>query len=218
MSARGGPLGIGPPHPRAVKLCKRLAARAAKIVESVTVGTGLGSDGDSYFQPYYVVACANSKPPKRIDEDKLMADTLAQMGNVVIPVSLKLAPSKSVTALETAIRAELTANLELNPEQLASRLRVKGFKAEDVQPLMGDQFYVARREAMYERILRETSAEKLSAQQLEERILPTTDKTLNSPIRRLLTEQFDRVNALRVVEKFALPLPKTGPRALATGA
>src|SRR4051794_40339204 len=46
-----------------------------------------------------------------IDEDRAMADALGRMGNVVIPVSLKLAPTRSVTAIETALRGELTANL-----------------------------------------------------------------------------------------------------------
>jgi serine phosphatase RsbU (regulator of sigma subunit)/CHASE2 domain-containing sensor protein len=151
-----------------------------------------------------------------IDEDRAMSETLARMGNVVIPVSLKLAPSKSVTALESAVRAELTANLEITQEQLTSRLRVRGFPSDQVQQSVAEQYYPARRQAMYDRILLELKSEDLTWPELFKRLLPTTDFELKSPLKRTLEEQYKRVQAWQQLQRFTLPMEKGMPAPLAT--
>lgn len=152
---------------------------------------------------------------KSVNDDDAMATALSHL-NVTIPVSVQLAPPKSVSTLDSAIVAELTANLELTPEQLSSRLRTRGFASEEVSAAISASFLPARREAMFQRISHELDGETYSIQQLQDRLLPDTDKTIHSPLRKLLEEQFDHVAAVKEASRFGLPNSLALPNMLVT--
>src|SRR5262249_33288370 len=75
----------------------------------------------------------------------------------------------------------------------------------------------ARREAMFERIVKETKDRALSKDQLRERILPHTDYHVGGSILlRLLQEQYDRLQAIRALRRFARSVPPDLPPLLST--
>ncbi len=152
---------------------------------------------------------------KLFNDDDAMATALSHL-NVTIPVSVQLAPPKSVSTLDTAIVAEMTADLELTPEQLSSRLRTRGFGSEEVKAAVAAGFLAARREAMFQRISLELSGDTRSIAQLEDRLLPNTDKTIKSPLQHLLEEQFDHVAAVKEASRFGLPNSLSLPNMLVT--
>jgi CHASE2 domain-containing sensor protein len=160
---------------------------------------------------------------KEIDEDKEMAQSLHRAGNVVIPLSLKPAESHSLTKIETALQAELTANLELKPEQLASRLKVLGYSSEAVSKAIADQYFPARRQAMYDRILTETATGPLKLDELLPRLLPDearqiqeSNGNVHSPLTRLLEDENQQVLSWHEVERFAIPRQPDSPPPLET--
>ena len=153
-----------------------------------------------------------------------MADALAQMGNVIIPVSLKPTPSRPLDAIGTALQAELMSNLELTDDQTEMKLRTRGFSADDVKKIVADQYIATRRQAMYDRIRQELDHEpNLTEAQVAARLLPNEEKqagdaaeVVHSALRRILTEQFTLVQSWLSIARFAIPPTPGMPAPMAT--
>jgi serine phosphatase RsbU (regulator of sigma subunit)/CHASE2 domain-containing sensor protein len=151
-----------------------------------------------------------------VDEDKVLADTFSRMGNIVLPASLLLAPRRAVTEIDAALRAEITANLEITPEQLETRLRQRGFDAEEVRWKVSEQFLPTRRLAMADRIRQEISRGPSTLDELYARLIPNTNVKINPPLKRVLDEQHANVQAWLALSRFALPAQKNIAPPLAT--
>ena len=149
---------------------------------------------------------------KRSPGDGEFAAQLAKMDGVVIPVSLLIDPPRALTSVESAIAAELQADLELTEQELLGRLRTRGFTVEQVGPQFSARYLEARRGAVYDRLRAETSHGSATLEGLYPRLLPRAvergDVTLHSPLRRLIEEQYTRVMAVREMARFAIPLPE----------
>ncbi|MGB7158052.1 MAG: SpoIIE family protein phosphatase, partial [Tepidisphaeraceae bacterium] len=144
---------------------------------------------------------------KRSPGDGAFAAQLAKLNGVVIPVSLLISPPRSLSDVESAIAAELTANLELTPPELLARLRTRGFEVEKVGPRYEARFLEARRTAVYDRLRVETAHGPVNLEELYPRLLPKTDTALGSPIQRLVAEQYVHVMAVREMAKVGVPMP-----------
>src|SRR5688500_1074566 len=98
------------------------------------------------------------KTMKRSAGDAEFAAELKELNSAVIPVSLLIAPPKSVSSVESAINAELTADIELTETELLSKLRTRGFTVEQVGPQYAARYVEARRIAVYDRLRVETAS------------------------------------------------------------
>jgi CHASE2 domain-containing sensor protein len=145
---------------------------------------------------------------KRSPGDGEFANQLAKMDGVVIPVSLLIAPPRSLTDVESAIAAELTADLELTEPELHARLRTRGFTNEQIGPHFAARFLEARRAAVYDRLRVETAQGQVDLEDLYTRLLPRADATLHSPLRRLVAEQYVHVMAVREMAKYGVAMPE----------
>ena len=144
---------------------------------------------------------------RRSPGDGEFAAELAKLDGVVIPVSLLIAPPRAVSSVESAIAAELQADLELTERELLARLRTRGFTVDDVGSQYGDRYLEARRAAVYDRLRAEISHGPATLDELYPRLLPRADATLQSPLRRLVAEQYVHVMAVREMAKHGIPLP-----------
>ena len=102
--------------------------QAAVLQEIGNAGAKVVATDILYSEPSEVVGIVQRDGSMKIvDEDKARAETLADEKRR-LAASLLVAPPRSVTELDSALQAELTDNPRLSPEQLSSRLRVRGFQ------------------------------------------------------------------------------------------
>ncbi len=141
-----------------------------------------------------------------VEGDVLLAKALKHAGNVVIPASVIPKPTRSASSIEGAVLSELSTDLEVNEDQVVDRVRKRLGSNIDANQIL-QQFLPARREAMFERIRTEFDQSDLTQDELLRRLLPHTDMTLSSPIRRVFNEQFERAMAMREMRQFSAPLP-----------
>lgn len=144
-----------------------------------------------------------------LDEDVALANALLKMGNVVLPASLLLTPPRSVSSFDSAVLVELTADLELEPPEIAAKLISRGFSPSQVpQELTDSMFLSTRRQAVYERIRAELDqSPNLSFDELFKRLLPRSDINISSPLKRVMEEQLGRFITVRMLRRFAVPVP-----------
>jgi serine phosphatase RsbU (regulator of sigma subunit) len=152
----------------------------------------------------------------QLDGDALLAEALGRLPGATIPVSLYIARPRSSSDLESVMQAELTADLELTPEQLQARLQARGLMAGQPAARFEDLFLEVRQQAAYERLRREMSGEQTPLEQLLPRVLPNTDTTLKSPILRVLQEQYRKVLTVRQAASLAIQPPPGSPRPIST--
>jgi hypothetical protein len=144
---------------------------------------------------------------------------------VVLPASLQLAPARSVTEIDSALRAELTNNLELTQPDLESHLRVRGFASDLVKQKVAEQFLSARRAAMTDRIRQELQRAPLTEPELYQLLIPVEAKataglysgiSVKPPLRAIFDEQYSAVQTWLSFSRFAVPVPSNVAPALAT--
>jgi class 3 adenylate cyclase/CHASE2 domain-containing sensor protein len=138
-----------------------------------------------------------------IDNDRQLAETVARMGNLVVPMSMSVVPRQSQTyrAMTEVVRDDL----ELEEPQIASILRARNMTV--TKEDLGAQFLEARREAMMLRFATLPNFNELTFQQIRERLLPKTDPTVTSGVVRVLQEQWEKFRAWRTFERFGFPIP-----------
>src|SRR5688500_900324 len=181
-------------------------SRMARIVEEI----GRAEPKALAIDVLYAEAEETEQPDrtmKRSPGDGEFAAQLAKLNGVVIPVSLLIDPPRALSSVESAIAAELQADLELTEPELLARLRTRGFTVEDVGPQYAARYLEARRAAVYDRLRAETSHGPVTLDELYPRLLPRADATLHSPLRRLVAEQYVHVMAVREMAKHGVPLP-----------
>jgi serine phosphatase RsbU (regulator of sigma subunit)/CHASE2 domain-containing sensor protein len=148
------------------------------------------------------------------DSDLDFAASIQRLGCVLVPLSVKLAPPRSVTALHDALVAELTANLELSDEQATLRLRTRGFEAQDVEREIGSSLLRARHEAMAQRLVWELDEPHgpTDFDSISRRLLPHTDIMIGTtPLLHLLEDEYKHALAEREARRLAIVPPKGFP-------
>jgi CHASE2 domain-containing sensor protein len=182
-------------------------SRMAQIVEEVGRARPKAVAIDVlYSEPEEVEQSDNSMMRSR--GDAAFAAELHKLSGVVIPASLLIAPPRTISNVESVIAAELTNDLELSEGELRSRLRTRGLTTEQIGSNFAARYLEARRAAVYDRIRLETAHGPVTLDELYARLLPRTDTTLNSPIRRLVEEQYAHVMAVREMATHGVPMPE----------
>lgn len=142
------------------------------------------------------------------DDDQHLAESFQRMDNALLGVSLFLTPPRSISSFDSAVEAELRADLELSPGQMLDRLEHRGYSRQDAAARLTDAVFLpARRQAAFERIRIEMDSNPLPPEDLFAKLLPNTDLSLSTPLKRILEEQFSRYQMVQSLRRFALPLP-----------
>jgi class 3 adenylate cyclase/CHASE2 domain-containing sensor protein len=137
--------------------------------------------------------------------DARLAATLKRMGNVVTTVIFYPHDPKASQALPQAARAEWAADLELSEAQLTDKLAMKGFGSASDREQIAATFIATRREAMFDRIKGALGSAPTTPDILSKQLLKSSIAELDSPLKRLLREQYDRAVSERELLRFGVP-------------
>jgi class 3 adenylate cyclase/CHASE2 domain-containing sensor protein len=137
--------------------------------------------------------------------DIRFAEALAHLGNAVISMEFSLAEPAESAPIVKAIRAELNGDLEIAEGEVAAHLVQRGFDAAAVRDTVGSKYIETRRNVMFERVVRSLDGEGGDLAAVSKRLLKPTAAELNSPLKRVLAEQYERAIAERQMRRFALP-------------
>jgi class 3 adenylate cyclase/CHASE2 domain-containing sensor protein len=142
----------------------------------------------------------------RVDHDPPLAAALHRAGNALVPLSLDFAGSAARgNPADRAIYEALLNDLELTPAEVSDRLSSAKIARPQSDADFNSRFVAARRSAMSARIARETSSAPGSIPELRKRLLPKTDSRLiDSPLIRLLAEEYDKLERLIPLQRFML--------------
>ncbi|MDH3584669.1 MAG: CHASE2 domain-containing protein, partial [Phycisphaerae bacterium] len=151
----------------------------------------------------------DGKPGTSVDDDARFAEAIRRHGKVLIPLDLTLEAAGRASAAFDAMYEVLLSNLEAPPVEVFRAARDQGVRVDRLEA--DDVFLRARRQAMHDAIERELEEGAQAFEVLERRLLPTQDPRLDSPLRRLLREQYGRLMARRVLDRFTRPTDEDLP-------
>jgi len=142
-----------------------------------------------------------------IDDDAIFAAAIARAKNVLIPVSLTTGIANST--LFEKIREFLRADLEIGEAELYQRLLNDPSKALPPGSKFPTETYIqARRAAMNDRLTELVGEADLPIAELRKKLVPRTDPEFaGSPMFRLLDDELRKVQAIRPLTRFSLPIP-----------
>jgi class 3 adenylate cyclase/CHASE2 domain-containing sensor protein len=144
-----------------------------------------------------------------IDQDPTFAAAIHRAGNILLPLTLAYS-SADTHPTDRAIYDSLSADLELTPAEVSSRLAKAKIPLPATQTELDNRFIAARHAAMADRIRRELAIAPASLADLRTRLLPRTDtRQVDSPLIRLLAEEYDKFERLGPLKRFMLS-PRTG--------
>ena len=173
----------------------------------------------------------------KVDNDAEFAAALRRLNSAIVPAAL-FGNTDVLSPIAKAVQSILKQNLESTDEQVIARLRERGFNKLDAVDLVGKQFFQLRRRAAFDRIAElldqhQEPVEAVAAKLLKR--VSTADMDWNSPLTRLIHEEYQRVVAARVLRRlskprnpseppllnvdeiYISPLPEFGAAAVATG-
>ncbi|HEV8604400.1 MAG TPA: CHASE2 domain-containing protein [Tepidisphaeraceae bacterium] len=154
---------------------------------------------------------------RMVDNDKMLANSLAQFGQAVVPLSLNLNAAPNNDSIYLAMMEELSNDPEGTHEQLLEILCGRGFERGEVESALNSKYTYARDEGMFLRIARECGESILSFEELRRRILPKLDPQISGSVQlRLLKEQYDRFAAVQALRRFAVKIPPGYPNLINT--
>lgn len=138
-----------------------------------------------------------------IDNDAEFAAAVERLGKVIVPASLDFDSSRSSREWQLIVDS-----LRDNPELTETSLEAKFGPA--FQSLIAANFFPARRVAMYERIAQEASG-NLTRGQLRNKVLPSHQVDVNSPLTRIFDEQYDRWESATAIKSHAAIAKEINP-------
>jgi class 3 adenylate cyclase/CHASE2 domain-containing sensor protein len=140
----------------------------------------------------------------RIDHDAELAAAMRRLGNVIVPATFQ--PPQPYSPIIAAMVQELRKDAELEPAPLAELLRKRG----DVhipEAGLGEQFFVARREAFDLRLRELNLGPGTPFELVRAAVLPRTPMEITTGAANVLREQWTKYLAGREFRKFAWPRP-----------
>ena len=189
------------PWPRSVlsKIVEELNAAGAKVVAF-----------DVMFLEHDRVVPSDSRgadPLAPTSNDLELAKALHDCWRALLPVTFGFTDSHPKDPVYHAAVTELENDLELDEEQLRTRLEASGWKSLD-RDLVDAVFIPAREEAMLQRLLTEKQLETEDFAQLRVRLLPGNALLSGSPTQRLLAQEYQKAVGIRLAEKWGRPAPR----------
>jgi CHASE2 domain-containing sensor protein len=146
-------------------------------------------------------------PAGKIDDDKILAESLKHQKNVILATLFHLLPSDPETPQQVAARAEMTQNLELTPDELLEKIRHRGRDFSNLFDVE-DLFAHARSQAMHARVCEELEQSALTDDQLVSKLLPRADPHVNSPLRRVLMQEASNFRNRKLFRRFGMEVPQ----------
>ena len=129
-----------------------------------------------------------------IDNDAELAAAMKRLGNVIVPSVLE--PIQRQSAQFAAMIEELRKDLEQDEGALLERLRARG-DVKVPEKGVGDQFFLARREAIMQRL----AAMKVTPQTpwltVRKALIPRTPENVHPGIENVVREQWEKFLAIR---------------------
>ncbi|MGD0463215.1 MAG: SpoIIE family protein phosphatase [Tepidisphaeraceae bacterium] len=139
-----------------------------------------------------------------IDDDAELARVLRRSRNAVLATSFKLESGEDQSPQLTTAAGWFSHDLEMTRDAFAKRLMGAG-ESQLSEAAADDLFLRARRRAMKERIDYELDRGSPSKEQLLHRLLPNTNPDVDSPLIRLLADQYALSSAAFSVYRFGAP-------------
>jgi serine phosphatase RsbU (regulator of sigma subunit)/CHASE2 domain-containing sensor protein len=147
-----------------------------------------------------------------INDDRLFAEALKNLGCALIPVSLPPQPPTALTPVQRALREALTWNLELSEvDEAPALLKARGFSEQEARRTVADNFLELRRRATYERVIAQLQHGPMTVEQLRPVLLPRTDPSVRSPAVRALEYQYAQASAQLALWPLTRSLPENLP-------
>jgi class 3 adenylate cyclase/CHASE2 domain-containing sensor protein len=144
------------------------------------------------------------------DNDALFIKSVRRAGNVLIPASIELSEAVPDPSYRAVVE-QLTTETEL-----ARRLRVEGVLTDQLARRLPDRYLVARREAVYRRIRLEiATSPRISLDAMRTKLMRRSDASINSPLARVIDDQWNVVRSARSLARAGMPLPTDGGLKLA---
>jgi class 3 adenylate cyclase/CHASE2 domain-containing sensor protein len=144
---------------------------------------------------------------QEVDDDALFAAALRRSGNWVVPVAFDV--FQAPPPIQRRLYEYLFADLELSEADAYKRLLEDPEHVLPVgSPFPADDFVIARRSAMKDRIARELERGPATRDELRQRLLPRTDpEVTGSPLLRLLDDEYRRALSIAELQRLFLPIP-----------
>jgi exonuclease VII small subunit len=144
-----------------------------------------------------------------IEDDDELANAFRRSGVSVLATTFELEPEERTWPMLKSVVDWLKADLELTPEKLRAKLGTAAGSMEDAS--LDDLFIHARRIAMRQRIDDALQSGLSQMDALKAALLPHTDPGINSPLTRLLEEQYVIASADRAIFRFGAPSVSMNP-------
>jgi class 3 adenylate cyclase len=165
-------------------------------------------DGVTTTQPAQGATYAG--PAKWVMYDEALGDSLKRLGCALVPVAMPFERRATPTDLQIAMRAELSRDLTLSPDQLADRLRSRGVASSNLADQISREFLDAWHFEMYAAIQRElNTAPQLSRVDCKRRLM--TSGRLDSVLDRAFDELYDDARSSSRMLGFGLAIPPQMP-------
>src|SRR5439155_1369852 len=119
------------------------------------------------------------------DNDAELARVLAKLGNVIVPATLE--PILRRSPRYTAMVEELRKNVEVDEPELSARMRERGFEV--AAGGLGDQFFLARREAILLRFADMKAGPDASFDRIRANLLPRTPLEVSTGVVHVVHDQ-----------------------------
>ncbi len=143
---------------------------------------------------------------EQVSDDDALCAAVARFDNTLIPFSF--APRQPPSGRAQAMQTLLANQPGLTPQQAVAALGPEHqTPPADMSP--ADEFLLARRHGVYERIAREMDRGHLSFPQVRDRLLPGANAGVlgGSPLLRTLDSQYNRAISIRSLRRFSSPRP-----------
>jgi class 3 adenylate cyclase/CHASE2 domain-containing sensor protein len=140
-----------------------------------------------------------------IDNDAELAAAIGRLGNMIVPATLKAVEKPSPRYL--VMVEELTKDVEQDESAVAVRMRDRGM---DVGANgVGDQFYLARREAIARRLTAMHATPDTPFSEVRAALMPKTPVNIHPGVENVLKEQWEKFLAKQAFrERHSLAVPE----------
>ncbi len=142
-----------------------------------------------------------------IDHDGELAGSMARLGNVIVAATFQPVPRYRPRFI--AMVEELRKDLELDEAVLIAKLQKRGFEVEEAG--LGDDFYIARREAMDANLRQLKFPRDTSFDDVRAKLLPRTPADIKTGTVHVLSDQWAKYLATEEFRRFSWPMAKGIP-------
>jgi class 3 adenylate cyclase/CHASE2 domain-containing sensor protein len=142
----------------------------------------------------------------KVDHDKILGESLKRLGCVLVPVSLPFKAQAKPSDLQTALREELSRDLNLSQVQLVNALWARGINDANL-PIVAREYLDAWREEMAPAIAREIERAGPAAdrESVKRRLLKLDESDL--VLEKAFDQLYEQALSTSYMVRFSRPIP-----------